>query len=230
MEDIDDLFIKSYLNDINEKEKKKTLVSQEERRIAQLKKDKLQPIEKFLQKFVDLEVSVHHSDKYANTKSSIPGDQKFSFYYVDSSKTWSPGISIWIDHPAVMEIAIPNNPQEEGIVVIKVASHHPDSYLLEQVFHSYESACQAIGRFLAKNTVSVGKDPKKYIKDVEQRKMQSDKQKNIVNIDNQPEPNFNKGHGINEQATLKDSHNGTTLKKIGEFFNIGKNKDENDDE
>ena len=54
MEDIDDLFIKSYLNDINEKEKKKTLVSQEERRIAQLKKDKLQPIEKFLQKFVDL--------------------------------------------------------------------------------------------------------------------------------------------------------------------------------
>ena len=162
---LDDIFFKSYLQEFGEKEKKKILTSQEDRIVAAQKKEQLSIIEQFLKKFVDLEVSVNHCDQYTkNAKTSgVIEPQKFNFYLVDSSKRWWPGVSIWFDHPAQVEIAVPNNTQEEGVVVIKVASHHPDSYVLEQRFSTYEAACEALGKFLGKCTVSIGKNPSKYL-------------------------------------------------------------------
>lgn len=162
---LDDIFFKSYLQEFGEKEKKKILTSQEDRIVAAQKKEQLSTIEQFLKKFVELEVSVNHCDQYTkNAKTSgVIEPQKFNFYLVDSSKKWWPGVSIWFDHPAQVEIAIPNNIQEEGLVVIKVASHHPDAYILEQRFSSYEAACEALGKFLGKCTVSIGKNPSKYL-------------------------------------------------------------------
>lgn len=172
--DLDDIFLQSYLKDYTHREKQKIAHSQEDRAIALEKKKKLEVVEKFLQKFVDLEVIVHNRDQYTKNVSSFDGlePQKFKFYLVDSSKTWSPGISIFFDHPCEVEIAIPNKPEEDGVVVIKVASHHPDSYILEQKFYNFEAACKSLARFLSQNTVKIGKDPRKYVKESLSRKQQ----------------------------------------------------------
>ena len=156
MNNLDDIFFKSFLQEYSEQEAQKILSSKEDRKIAQQKKEKLYPIEQFLQKFVDFEVMVNHCDKY--TKNPLPAEpvepKLFHWYNRDSSKRWYPGISIFFDHPAQVEIAIPNS-YEEGAVVIKVASHHPDAYILEQRFSNIEFACRALGKFLSKCTISI---------------------------------------------------------------------------
>lgn len=179
--DLDDIFLQSYLKDYAQREKQKIIHSQEDRVVASEKKKKLEVIEKFLQKFVDLEVVVNHRDQYTKNTSTFDSiePQKFKFYLVDSSKTWSPGISIFFDHPCEVEIAIPNKPLEEGVVVIKVASHHPDSYILEQKFTSFEAACKALARFLSKNTVKIVKDPRKYVRENLQKTNLQDSNENL---------------------------------------------------
>lgn len=189
---LDDIFLKSYLQEFGEKEKKKILTSQEDRLICAHKRAELSSIEQFLQKFVDLEVVVNHCDKYTkNAKvSETVEPKKFNFYLVDSSKRWWPGISILFDHPAQVEIAIPNNIQEDGSVVIKVATHHPDAYILEQRFQNYEAACEALGKFLGRCTVSIGKDPAKYLnKDFKPKKISENFSNNLP--DTPPEDKIN---------------------------------------
>lgn len=225
--DYDDLFINSFLNDVQEKEKKKIRISQEERIIAAEKKKKLEVIEKFLQKFVDLGVMVYHSDQYtANAKHEIREPLKFSFYHTDTSKKWAPGISIWFDHPATVEIAIPNNQKEDGVVIIKVASTHPYSYIIDQSFNSYESACEALGRFLSKSTHSITQDARKYLKDVEQKKQIHPESRKSTTTAEENEPTLHQNQPPHEAAVLK-SGKGTPLKKLGDFFhNSSKDEDE----
>lgn len=230
--DLDELFAKSYLNEIQLKEDKKILLSLEERNIAKQKRTKLAPIEKFLNKFKELGVYVQHSDHYTKNTLTMEGivPQLFDFYLQDSSKTWAPGISILIDHPAIIEIAIPNKPKEEGVVVIKVASHHPDRYLLDQNFSSYEAACSALGRFLGRCTTSVTKDPKTYLKEMEQKKQINPNKISAHVVAHEPNDELlHKSKINNEIAVLKDSNNPTALKKIGQFFHLNKNIEEDDD-
>ena len=156
--DLDEI-MSSYLSEVTEKEKKKVQTSQEDRAIAAKKRKILEPVRVFLQKFVDLEVSVNHRDQYTKNSNSFPEPQKFSFEEIDSSKSWAPGISILLNHPAEIEIAVPNHPAEDGLIIIKVATHHPDAYMLEQKFNNVESACKALAKFLGKCTISIGKDP-----------------------------------------------------------------------
>jgi hypothetical protein len=214
--------MQSYLKEYTEKEKKKIIHSQEERLIAAQKKKKLAIMEEFLQKFVDLEVIVNHRDQYTKNSTSFEAmePQKFKFYLVDSSKTWSPGISIFFDHPCEVEIAIPNKVEEEGVVVIKVASHHPDAYILEQKFHSFDAACKALARFLSKCTVRIGKDPRKYVKDALQKKANSGDFPTSSVPDEPPQTE----RKVSMQKEPLD--NNMSLKKIGDLFNLGKNKDE----
>lgn len=198
---LDEIFLQTYLKDYAQREKQKLNHSQEDRLIANEKKKKLVVIEQFLQKFVDLEVVVHNKDKY-NTSISILEDiipQKFKFYLVDSSKSWSPGISIFFDHPCEVEIAIPNK-IEDGVIIIKVASHHPDAYMLEQQYQNMESACKALARFLSKNTVKINKDPRQYIRE-----------------------NFKLKNQDNESKKEIDTNN-NSMKKISDFFHLNKEK------
>jgi hypothetical protein len=229
--DLDDLFIKSYLNDMNEKERKKVLLSQEDRAIALKKKEKISVIEKFLQKFVDLEVYVNHSDFYTKNTKTMEGivPQKFHFYYVDSNGPWAPGASIWFDHPATVEIAIPNNPHEEGVVVIRVASEHVKSHILTHKFYNYKTACEALGQFLSFCTTSIGKDPKKYMREIEQkRQIQLDKNTQLKE-DPQDIVLNSSNHFNQEKAVLKETNN-SPIKKIGEFFHISKSNRNDDDD
>lgn len=204
---LDEIFVQSFIKEYTEKEKKKITHSQEDRAIAMQKKKKIAIMEEFLQKFVDLEIIVNHKDKY--TKSTTSNEniepQKFQFYLVDSSKAWSPGISIFFDHPCEVEIAIPNKPLEDGVVIIKVASHHPDSFILEQKFNSFESACKALGRFLSKCTVKINKDPRSYIKETIQKR--KNENEFVKNIPDEPPKKSNKD----------------ALKKINEIFSVNKN-------
>lgn len=156
--DLDEI-MSSYLSEVTEKEKKKVQTSQEDRAIASKKRKILEPIRVFLQKFVDLEITVYHRDQYTKNVNVFPDPQKFSFEEIDSSRSWAPGISILINHPAEIEIAVPNNTTEDGLVIMKVATHHPDAYILEQKFNNIESACKALARFLGKCTVGIGKSP-----------------------------------------------------------------------
>jgi hypothetical protein len=193
--DLDEIFTRSYLNEFNEKEKKKIQTSQEDRLIASKKRKQLEPIKKFLQRFVDLEVSVHHRDQYTKNTSTSADAQKFSFEEIDSSKAWSPGVSLLFNHPAEVEIAVPNRQSEEGAIIIKVVTHHPDAFILEQKFSNVESACEALARFLGKCTVSIGRDPKLLSKKV-------------------PNNTF-----LNNAPTELPENPGKNLKKINNLFN-----------
>jgi hypothetical protein len=218
---LDEIFMQSYLKEYTEKEKKKIIHSQEERLIAAEKKKKLAIMEEFLQKFVDLEVMVNHRDQYTKNSTSLEGiePKKFEFYLVDSSKTWSPGISIFFDHPCEVEIAIPNKTEEEGVVVIKVASHHPDAYILEQKFHTFDTACKSLARFLSRCTVKIGKDPRGYVKDALSKKSNSDFP--ASNVPDAP-PNVERKVAMPKEKI----ENNMSLKKIGDLFNMNKSKDD----
>jgi hypothetical protein len=163
MDNLDDLFLNEFLKGFEEQEQKKVLLSREQQQIAQRKSEELEPIRKFLQKFIDLEVKVKHCDYHSRDvlkKLDITNDaQFFSFYNEDSSDSFAPGISIMIDHPAQIEIAVPNN-YEHGLFVVSVATEHPDSHILAQSYGSVESLCQALARFISKNTVSISKEAK----------------------------------------------------------------------
>lgn len=218
---LDEIFMQSYLKEYTEKEKKKIIHSQEERLIAAEKKKKLAVMEEFLQKFVDLEVMVNHRDQYTKNSTSLDGiePKKFEFYLVDSSKTWSPGISIFFDHPCEVEIAIPNKTEEEGVVVIRVASHHPDAYILEQKFHTLDAACKSLARFLSKCTVKIGKDPRGYVKEALSKKSNSDFP--TSNVPDSP-PNSERKVVMQKEKI----ENNMSLKKIGDLFNMNKSKDD----
>lgn len=224
--DFDDIFIKSFLNDVQENEKKKISQSKEDRIISAEKQKKLLIIEKFLQKFVDLDVWVTHNEVYTKnfkvTETIEP--QKFSFYYQDSSRPWYPGVSICFNHPATVEIAIPNK-SEEGLIVMKVGTTHPNSYLLEQNFSSYESACEALGRFLSKSTHTIKQDPTKYLKDVEQKKQINPEKFESISSDDSL--NILHQRHIHEVAVLKENKT-SPLSKIGAIFQGNKDDDEDD--
>lgn len=163
MDNLDDLFLNEFLRGFEEQEQKKILLSRDQQQIAQRKSEELEPIRKFLQKFIDLEVKVKHCDYHSRDvlkKLDITNDaQFFSFYNGDSSDSFAPGISIMIDHPAQIEIAVPNN-YDNGIFIVSVATEHPDAHILAQSYGSVESVCQALARFISKNTVSISKEAK----------------------------------------------------------------------
>lgn len=222
--DLDDIFAQSFLNDLAEKENKKIQTSQEDRIITKEKQKKLKVIEEFLQKFVDLGVCVNHSDQYTKNTTTMSGitPQKFSFYYIDSSKPFYPGVSIWFDHPATVEIAIPNDEERDGLVVIKVASYHDFSYLLESKFTSYESACEALGRFIARCTTSMEKDPRKHLKDLDDKKKLNYKNKKI---DTPSSLTHQEKHETHLENSNKKDIAPKGLKKIGELLKIRKDTD-----
>lgn len=157
---LDDIFQDTFLNGYNERSKKKQTISQEESLIAESKKRQLATIITFLDKFVGMDVYVNHYDIYSlNTLSRQDlKPQKFTYQLDDSSKRWAPGISIVIQHPGNIEIAIPNKPSEEGAVVVHLSTPHPQAHLLQGNFSNQLQVCEAMARFLSFSTTSIGKN------------------------------------------------------------------------
>lgn len=226
--DLDDIFMRSYLNDYEAQHKKEILQSQEEREIAERKRKKLEIIKLFLQKFVDLEVIVKHCHHYTKNTATLANiePQPFEYYEKDSSNLWAPGISILFNHPAEVEIAIPNHIEDEGVVVIRASTHHPDAYVLEQKFSTFEAACEALGEFLRRCTVSM-KDPREYLEDIQQKIKPVTKEQHTSFIHNVPEEPPEDIHMSSKDSVKSTSGKNLSLKKISNLFNR-KNKDEDD--
>lgn len=188
--DLKDIFQNSVLNEIQEQNKKKSLTSQYEREVASAKKKQLAPVQEFLQMFVDSQIYVKHCDYYTS-KNHEP--QLFSFFLGDSSKSWSPGVSIFIEHPEI-EIAIPNN-KHDGQIVIFISSHHPDSFLISQKFTTMESAIKSLGSFLGRCVVKIDK-PQATLNSQNKSQVESKEIQFFQNIPLNPRKTENQSHNL----------------------------------
>lgn len=124
--------------------------------LAAQKAQTLIPIRQLIQELVDLGVRVRHAHASRGNGNSQP-DQLLEPYENESSESWLPGTSIYLDHPAQIEIAVPNPHQveEQGVVVVRVASDHPDAAVVRGPFTDVGQACMALAEFLARNTRAV---------------------------------------------------------------------------
>lgn len=219
-DDLDSIFLNSFLKEYHNKTEEKTQFVKESRMIAEMKHKKLVPIGNFLQKFVDLGVQVYHRDTFDKTFASQNFNQVVSFDYFEatSSKGWEPGISIFFDHPAQVEIAVPNH-DEEGMFVVNVSTEHPDVLILKQKFLSVYQLCQALATFIQKSTVSIEENPKEMISSLE-NKIRFDGS-TIKDAEKKKLENQNKNIYSENNNDIK---NPTTLSKIGEYFK--KNKED----
>lgn len=130
-----------------------------------LEKDKiLQPIRDLLKRFVDLGVWVYDKNKFERTLPKSDGDklppQLFATYEDPSSPRWKPGFSLYIEHPAEIEIAVPDAKDRDklGLIVISCKENPYSGILDNRIFKDVDSACMAISDFLSKNLVKVGRN------------------------------------------------------------------------
>lgn len=166
MSNIDELFKTSFLKGVEEKIKSQKIVSDDVRRISEGKLKKLTNIRAFLTKIADMKVVVNHSEFYSLARIHAVSPVVFSFCLGDSSTAYAPGVSIFIAHPAAIEIAIPND-VIHGRFRVSVTSHHPDSFMIDGWHQSDDDVCDALGKFLAKNAI-VGSDSKLPVTEVAQ--------------------------------------------------------------
>lgn len=133
-----------------------------EDRIKKEKHIQLRPIRKLLQSFKDIKLQVNPTESYSKHMTHHSRENLdpilFDVYVNDSSPSWAPGISIYFDDPAEVEIAIPNQSQieDQGIVIMRCSTLHPEAALLNgKVFRSMEEACMALSNFLLASMVDV---------------------------------------------------------------------------
>lgn len=153
-----DRAVDNFLEKAKNKKKIEQIKKNNEQKIIEEKNVKLRPIKKLLKKFVDMNIMVFPKESYARNfnRSSIEtfSPVLFEVYQDPSSGTWSPGVSVFFDNPAEVEIAIPNDDQIEdmGEIIIRCASNHPAADILnKRVFRSVEDACMALSNFLSES-------------------------------------------------------------------------------
>ena len=110
------------------------------------------PLRKLLARLVDMNLLVHNTQRcsgYFNAPAV-----SFRVTEGPSSPHWAPGNSLYIEHPAEIEIAIPNaaDREREGEVVLRCISLHPDAAMLNGPFSTMAQACNALAEFLGRNT------------------------------------------------------------------------------
>lgn len=131
-------------------------------RILARKAEQLLPFRKLLKRFDEMRLVVHNSGRYVRpqTTETFPS-QAFRVFEDESSESWAPGISLFFDHPARVEVAIPNERDQEvlGVVVMRSASEHPDRDMLQGPFRSPDDALMALSNFLARSTVRIDAPP-----------------------------------------------------------------------
>lgn len=85
----------------------------------------------------------------------------FQFYEKESSPTWAPGVSLMFDHPAEIEIAVPNSHKKDGAVVVAVVTEKiAHRELLQKRFETVAEALDAIASFLGNHTKRMDIDPR----------------------------------------------------------------------
>lgn len=157
---LNDIFFSDFINKIEEKEKERKILDKDKQMIVQKKYESIVPVKDFLNKFRDIETKVKNSQCYdltARTHTLEP--ELFDYKEDESSDAFSPGISIFILHPAEMEIAVNLDITKKGLYTVDVSTPHPMDYLLTQSkFYDCESLCSALAKFLRESTISYNKE------------------------------------------------------------------------
>lgn len=120
------------------------------------KKDlELVPLRRLLQQIVEMNIQVANASRWAGgTRQTDLTPRAFMVSEKSSSNPYLPGNSLYIDHPAEIEIAVPNERDQEdrGVVVILCSTDHPQKSMLNGPFRSMNEACVALADFIAENT------------------------------------------------------------------------------
>jgi hypothetical protein len=159
----EDKALAEFLLAFDERKRKETGRAQMEVQAVERKRKTLSPLRAFLQKFVELGLVVPDSRVGTAPGVSTNATMSFSFYESESSPSWSPGVSLYFDHPAEVEISIPNDADrpKNGMVVIRSVTSHKDRNVLHQKFETVEQAKDALAKFLGKSAVAIENDPRK---------------------------------------------------------------------
>lgn len=151
----------SFINQAETLRKKENEITRVNNIITKEKDAILQPIRDLLKRFVDLGIWVHDRNKFERTLLKSDSDklpaQLFSVYEDPSSPRWLPGCSLYIEHPAEIEIAVPNETERDkfGLIVITCSDNPHQAILSNKIFRDVESACMAISEFLVRNHVKL---------------------------------------------------------------------------
>lgn len=159
----EDKALSEFLQAFDERKRKESGRAQMEVQAVERKRKSLSPLRTFLQKFVELGLVVQ--DSRIGTAPGVAPNATvlFSFYESESSPSWAPGVSLYFDHPAEVEISVPNDPDraKNGMVVIRSVTSHKDRMMLHQKFDTVEQAKDALAKFLGKNAVAIENDPRR---------------------------------------------------------------------
>lgn len=152
--------LEHFLQRVRWQEQVKSQNNQQSAETSEEKSRKLVPIRKLLKQIQDMGLMVHHQDRYSNRLGNSPA-QRFQVFENESSPSFLPGPSLFFNHPAMVEIAIPNewDTNHPGAIAICCTTHHPESPLLSGPFRSIDDACVALAEFLARSTVSISSHP-----------------------------------------------------------------------
>lgn len=150
-----DVAFNKFLHTVEDRHVRQARIARLNEEIVLQKNKHLIPLRKLLKRLMDLNLVVTNSARHAGgIVSPNTAPVSLQVHEGDSSPTWAPGISLFLEHPAELEIAVPNEKdvKELGLVVIRCSTHHPDSSLFNGPFHTSGAACEALAEFLARNT------------------------------------------------------------------------------
>lgn len=159
----EDKALSEFLQAFDERKRKESGRAQMEVQAVERKRKALAPLRFFLQKFVELGLIVPDS-RVGTTPGVAPNaTMLFSFYESEASPYWAPGVSLFFDHPAEVEISVVNEHDRVklGMVVIRSVTSHKDRLMLHQKFETVEQAKDALAKFLGKNAVAIENDPRR---------------------------------------------------------------------
>jgi hypothetical protein len=150
--------LQDFLEAVDDKQKRQHAELSHQARAIARKNRHLIPMRQFLHGLAQCGVHVAHGamhDPMAMSRHMTP--QAFSVQEGESSPLWKPGISLYIDHPAQIEIAIsnPDRVKADGLVVITCPDYHPKRYLLQGPFLTVDDAIAALSQFLVATTLRV---------------------------------------------------------------------------
>lgn len=156
--DISDKAASEFFFLVKSKVDKLTKTEEHNKKIVADKNHILIPIRKLLKKLVESGVYVENYASYDfNAKIRHYAPQELKVWENESSPHWQPGNSIYLDHPAMIEIAVTNMNQreKEGLISISCTTYHPNSNLLRGPFRDVEQACMALIKFLGESVVRI---------------------------------------------------------------------------
>lgn len=143
-------------------QKKQILIqdSAMEEEIRKKKNKDLIPIRQLLKQIEDMQLLVSNASRYSGGTTKT--DLEPVLFRVNEKETSNnnphlyPGRAVCFSHPADVEIAIPNESEQnsQGVIKINCATDHPDRGMLVRKFDSIQEACDVLAEFIAKHVVS----------------------------------------------------------------------------